>query len=148
MLKRDLLKVCVVSSFVFSIHCNMHFVPHDSLALLLRSSISGCSCEWLVCCERITFWDYGFLSPIKVLYSWCRFWWWWFRFAQFFICPLLSADATSREINAVDSGMSACLWVVTPQIDLYFLFYFSLGSVSIKYSRFNSTCCITWGMTW
>jgi hypothetical protein len=26
------------------------------------------------------------------------------RFAQFFICPLLSADATSREINAVDSG--------------------------------------------
>ncbi|KAH7372611.1 hypothetical protein KP509_17G012900 [Ceratopteris richardii] len=25
------------------------------------------------------------------------------RFAQFFICPLMSADATSREINAVDS---------------------------------------------
>lgn len=148
MLKRDLLKVCVVSSFVFSIHFNMHFVLHDSLALLLRSSISGCSCEWVVCHERITFWDYGFLSPIKVLYSWCRFWWWWFRFAQFFICPLLSADATSREINAVDSGMSAYLWVVTTQIDLYFLFYFSLGSVSIKYSRFNSTCCITWGMTW
>ncbi|KAG0627873.1 hypothetical protein M758_2G234700 [Ceratodon purpureus] len=28
------------------------------------------------------------------------------RFAQFFICPLLSADATSREINAVDSENS------------------------------------------
>lgn len=27
------------------------------------------------------------------------------RFAQFFTCPLLSADATSREINAVDAGM-------------------------------------------
>ncbi|KAH9294448.1 hypothetical protein KI387_040343, partial [Taxus chinensis] len=25
------------------------------------------------------------------------------RFAQFFICPLMSQDATSREINAVDS---------------------------------------------
>lgn len=27
-----------------------------------------------------------------------------FRFAQFFVKPLMSADAVSREINAVDSG--------------------------------------------
>lgn len=27
-----------------------------------------------------------------------------FRFAQFFIKPLMSADATTREIKAVDSG--------------------------------------------
>jgi hypothetical protein len=146
MWKGDLLKVCVVSSFVFSSHCSLHFLPHGSQALLLRSSISGCNCEWVVCHERITFWDYCFFSPVKVLASWWSFWWWWFRFAQFFICPLLSADATSREINAVDSGMSAYLWVVTSQIDLYFFFKNSLGSVSIKYSRFNITCFITCGV--
>lgn len=35
------------------------------------------------------------------------------RFAQFFICPLMSADATSREINAVDSENKKNLTVDT-----------------------------------
>eukprot|EP00850_Spirogloea_muscicola_P004518 SM000019S05062 [mRNA] locus=s19:764487:772283:+ [translate_table: standard] len=34
------------------------------------------------------------------------------RFAQFFICPLLSVDATSREMKAVDSGNLETLEVV------------------------------------
>lgn len=29
-----------------------------------------------------------------------------YRFSQFFISPLFTADATDREINAVDSGTS------------------------------------------
>ena len=31
-----------------------------------------------------------------------------YRFSQFFISPLFTADATDREINAVDSGTSYC----------------------------------------
>lgn len=41
--------------------------------------------------------------------SWTRTYYAYFllcRFAQFFICPLLSPEATSREIHAVDSGMN------------------------------------------
>ena len=34
-----------------------------------------------------------------------------YRFSQFFISPLFTADATDREINAVDSG--TLLWCAT-----------------------------------
>lgn len=40
------------------------------------------------------------------------------RFAQFFINPLMSADATMREIKAVDSGQRLC-----SDILFYFIFY-------------------------
>lgn len=32
------------------------------------------------------------------------------RWAQFFICPLMIRDAIDREVEAVDSGESRCLW--------------------------------------
>ncbi len=40
------------------------------------------------------------IISIVTLYVCCLL----FRFAQFFIGPLMSADATMREIKAVDSG--------------------------------------------
>ncbi|KAJ4824099.1 Insulin-degrading enzyme-like 1, peroxisomal [Turnera subulata] len=47
------------------------------------------------------------------------------RFAQFFIKPLMSADATTREIKAVDSGSLSCLMILYFMVSLFFLlFYF------------------------
>jgi insulysin len=48
------------------------------------------------------------------------------RFAQFFICPLLSADATSREINAVDSenskNLTMDIWRMN-QVSFFFQYF-------------------------
>lgn len=55
------------------------------------------------------------------------------RFAQFFICPLLSPEATSREIHAVDSGIEFCF--------LLFEEPFSSPLCSSVFQHFKSFYC-------
>ena len=50
-------------------------------------------------CHGVNFPCSSYMISLKSIF--CGFW---FRFAQFFIKPLMSADATTREIKAVDSG--------------------------------------------
>eukprot|EP00897_Mesotaenium_endlicherianum_P007056 jgi/Mesen1/6379/ME000329S05544 len=57
------------------------------------------------------------------------------RFAQFFICPLLSADATSREMKAVDSENSKNLTSDTWRL---FQLHKSLTSVEHPYHKYGT----------
>jgi len=63
-----------------------------------------------------------------------------FRFAQFFIWPLLTPSATDREMNAVHNGMSVCMYVYCMYVYVCMHMYTLTHSLTFVHISFPYMC--------
>lgn len=135
-------------------HTNYHFDVNASHLeeALDRSELSTCMINsWVIACFFPSLFDTKPIKDVAVLSKLDRVksflfspklqssatWYGYYRFAQFFISPLLSSEATSREIHAVDSGIE-----LDPWISVYFQFsYLNWVSVSPLHELFSFWHC-------
>ena len=106
------------------------------ILIVLKRLWTGRFCSSFLCCACV-------LSAPTKCNPTMSFFWLLFRFAQFFIKPLMSSDATTREIKAVDSGLFFFSGFNAVSC-LFFIYCWSSRSL-ILMQRIRKTCCLMLG---